>query len=86
MSEHYKLKYVWHDVRILFINLYIEWRNTCLENKPRRWTAVKTGGGGIVPLGKVSQKQAIANVTKFGSIDFVDSEVAKIMYSDIYKI
>lgn len=85
MTIRSKLIYARETVRVFIINLCIEWHNTRLENKRRKWTAVKTGGGGTVPLGKVSQAEAIANTTRFGSVDFVDTEVAVVMYSDIYK-
>lgn len=83
-NPSYWIPYAWEFVYAFFANLYIEWHNNRLENKRRRWTAVKTGGGGIVPLGKVSQAEAIAKTTKFGSIDFVDSEVAVIMFSNTF--
>ena len=72
---------VW-TVRVYFTNLYIEWHNSRLENSRRQWTAYKINGGGIVPLGKVNQSAAIDKVAQWGSVAFVDSEVAVIMYRD----
>lgn len=67
--------------RVWASNRYIEYHNTRLENKKRRWFAVSRIGG-RVPLGKVSQDDAISKVSGFGSIIYVDTEVAVIMYSD----
>ena len=77
-----KIVHAWNFVRALALNAYIEWSNRRLETKRRNWQALKTGGGGIVPLGKVDQETAIAKTTKFGSITFVDTEVAVVFYSD----
>lgn len=68
--------------RVWAINRYIEYHNTRLEKKKRRWIAVGIRGG-RVPLGKISQETAIAKVSKFGAIIYVDTEVAVIMYGDI---
>ena len=77
-----KLVTAYWTVRVFVNNLYVEFRNNLLERKRRKWTAYKIGGGGVVPLGKVDQETAISKVTKFGSIAFVDPEVAVIFYSD----
>ena len=77
-----QIKIAFYTARALIQNAYIEWHNRRLENKRREWKAIKTGGGGIVPLGKVSQSDAIAKIATFGSIDYVDTEVAVIMFSD----
>lgn len=66
---------------VCFANRYIEFHNTRLENKKRRWVAVGRLGG-RVPLGKVSQDEAITKASQFGSIIYVDTEVAVVMYSD----
>ena len=66
----------------LFHNFRVEWSNRRLENKRREWKAVKTGGGGLVPLGRLNQSEAIEKTARFGSIDYVDTEVATIMFSD----
>lgn len=63
-------------------NAYAVWRDTRLENKKRRWTAYRIGGGGVVPLGKVNQSMALQKVSLFGSISYVDSSVACIFYTD----
>ena len=68
--------------RVYLSNLYIEWHNRRLENKRRPWTAHRIDGGGVVPLGNVSQEKAISKVSQFGSVRFVDTECAVIMYSD----
>lgn len=80
-----KLIYAYWTVRAFANNAYVEMRNTLLENSKRRWKAYKVGGGGVVPLGKVSQKDAIAAAAKIGNVDFVDTEVAVIFYSDKFK-
>ncbi len=77
-----QIKIAFYTARALILNAYIEWHNRRLENKRREWKAVKTGGGGLVPLGRLSQSEAIEKVAKFGSIDFVDTEVAVVMFSD----
>ena len=69
-------------VRAFALNTYIELRNRRLETSRRKWHALKVGGGGVVPLGKVDQETAIAKTAKFGSISFVDTEVATVFYSD----
>jgi len=80
-----KLSIAYWTVRAFVNNLYVEMRNNHLENSKRRWKAYKVGGGGVVPLGKVSQQDAIELVAKIGSVDFVDTEVAVIFYSDKFK-
>ena len=82
MTIKSKCAYVFHFMRALILNVCIEWHNRRLENRRREWKAVKTGGGGLVPLGRLSQSEAIDKVAKFGSIDFVDTEVAVVMFSD----
>jgi hypothetical protein len=77
-----KLKIFGWTVYAFVVNAWIEWRNDRLEKSRRRWTAHKIDGGGVVPLGKVSQEKAITKVSQFGSVRFVDTEVACIMYSD----
>lgn len=71
-------------VRAFVHNLRAELSNRRLENKKRRWTAHKVGGGGVVPLGRVNQETAIAKTTKFGSVSYVDTEVAIVFYGDMY--
>jgi len=61
---------------------YVDLHNSRLDKKKRDWTAVRVGGGGVVPLGKVSMKVALETVAKFGVVQYVDKEVAYIMYSD----
>lgn len=80
-----KIVYAYWTVRAFANNAYVEMRNTLLENSKRRWKAYKVGGGGVVPLGKVSQKDAIAAAARIGTVDFVDTEVAVIFYSDKFK-
>lgn len=80
-----KISIAYWTVRAFANNVYVEMRNTILENSKRRWKAYKVGGGGVVPLGKVSQADAIALATKIGTVDFVDTEVAVIFYSDKFK-
>lgn len=77
-----KLVYAYWTVRAFANNLYVEFRNRRLEKKRRPWTAHKVGGGGVVPLGRVSQENAISKVTRFGSVSYVDTEVAIVFYSD----
>ena len=85
MTIKSKCAYAFHFVWALILNAFIEWHNRRLENKRREWKAVKTGGGGLVPLGRLSQSEAIDKTAKFGSIDYVDTEVAIVMYSDVFK-
>ena len=80
-----KIAIAYWTVRAFLNNAYVEVRNTMLENSRRRWKAYKVGGGGVVPLGKVSQADAIAAASKIGTVDFVDTEVAVIFYSDKFK-
>lgn len=77
-----KLITAYWTVRAFANNAYVEMRNNWLENSKRKWTAYKMGGGGVVPLGKVSQSEAIAAATKIGQVNYVDVEVAVIFYSD----
>jgi hypothetical protein len=83
MKKKFLLAY-W-TVRALALNTYIEWKNRRLETTRRKWQALKVGGGGVVPLGKVDQETAIAKTAKFGSVSFVDTEVAVVFYSDIFQ-
>lgn len=53
-----------------------------LENKKRRWQAHRLEGGGVVELGRCNAEQARRKVAEFGSIRFVDVEVACIFYGD----
>lgn len=78
-----KLIYAYWFVRSFLNNAYVEVRNGRLEKRKRKWTAYKIGGGGVVPLGKVNQETAISKTCKFGSVAFVDTEVAVIFYSDV---
>ena len=80
-----KILFGYNFVRALALNSYIEWKNRHLEMSRRNWRALKVGGGGVVPLGKVNQETAIAKTAKFGSVSFVDTEVAVVFYSDIFK-
>ena len=80
-----KILYAWNFVRALALNAFIEWKNCRLETSRRKWQALKVGGGGVVPLGKVNQETAIAKTAKFGSVSFVDTEVAIVFYSDIFQ-
>jgi len=61
---------------------YVDLHNSRLDKKKRDWTAVRVGGGGIVPLGRVNMTEAREAVAKFGVVQYVDKEVAYIMYSD----
>jgi len=63
-------------------NLFIEWHNRRLERKRRLWVAHRIDGGGVVPLGKLNQSKAIDKVAQWGSVVYVDTEVAVIMYRD----
>jgi len=69
--------------RVYFINLYIEFRYRRLENKKRRWTAYRTNGGNV-PLGRLNKADAIDKVGKFGTILYVDLEIAGIFFRDKY--
>ncbi len=80
-----KISYACNFVRALALNAFIEWKNRRLEMSRRQWRALKMGGGGVVPLGKVNQEKAIAKTAKFGSVSYVDVEVAVVFYSDIFK-
>lgn len=80
---------MFHGIRVLGLtayafvaNLFIEWHNRRLESKRRRWTAHRVDGGGVVPLGRLSQSKAVDKVAQWGSIVYVDPEVAAIMYRD----
>jgi hypothetical protein len=73
---------VYHFVRAIVLNAYIEFHNARLENSRRLWVAHRIDGGGVVPLGKVNQEKAIEKVSQYGSVAFVDTEVAVIMYRD----
>lgn len=77
-----KLSVAWWAVYAFFANLYIEWHNNHLENSRRHWTAHRIDGGGVVPLGRLSQSKAIDKVSQWGSVAYVDPEVAVIMYRD----
>ncbi len=88
-----KLTILWWTVAAFVANLFpyllkvvreqhIEYSNTRLEKKRRRWEAHRIDGGGVVSLGKINQYKAIDKVAQFGSVRFVDTEVAVIMYSD----
>jgi len=82
MEIKLKLRIAANTLVALVRNAHAEWNNNRLENSRRRWTAHRIDGGGIVPLGKVNQETAISKVAEWGSIRFVDTEVACIMYSD----
>ena len=77
-----KIVHASNFVRALALNAYIEWYNRRQETSRRKWQALKVGGGGVVPLGKVNQETAITKTAKFGSIAYVDTEVATVFYSD----
>jgi len=77
-----KLSFMWWAFYAFIANLFIEWHNRRLETKRRLWVAHRIDGGGVVPLGKVNQDKAITKVSQFGSVRFVDTEVAVIMYGD----
>lgn len=77
-----KLQIALSFLRAYLQNRYAEWRNDRLENKKRRWSAHKIGGGGVLPLGKVNQSAALQKVSIFGSVAFVDTTVAIIFYHD----
>lgn len=83
MKKQFMLAY-W-TVRAFALNTYIELKNRRLETSRRKWQALKVGGGGVVPLGRVDQETAIAKTAKFGSVSFVDTEVAVVFYSDIFR-
>lgn len=70
------------NTRALLWNKYVDWRNHRLEHKRRHWTAYRINGGGVVPLGKISQSDAIDKCAKFGSVRFVDSPCAVVFYAD----
>jgi len=76
-----KLKTLWWALYAFVVNFYIEWSNGRLERKRRPWVAYKVGGGGVVPLGRVSQERAIEKSARLGSVSFVDTETAVIFYS-----
>ena len=82
MELKLKLRIACNTLVALVRNAHAEWSNSRLENKRRFWTAHRIDGGGVVPLGKVNQEQAITKVSQFGSVRFVDTEVACIMYGD----
>ena len=77
-----KIVFAWHFVRAFALNSYIEFHNSRLEHSRRSWVAHRIDGGGVVPLGKLSQSKAIDKVSQWASIAFVDTEVAVIMYRD----
>lgn len=77
-----KFKFAIATAKAFILNAYAEWRDARLEDKKRRWTAYRIGGGGVVPLGKVKQSIALEKVSLFGSISYVDSSVAVIFYTD----
>jgi len=77
-----KLTIAWWTVYAFAANLFIEWHNRRLENKRRSWVAHRIDGGGVVPLGRLNQSKAIDKVAQWGSVVFVDTEVAVIMYRD----
>jgi hypothetical protein len=77
-----KLAYAYWFCHAFICNTYIGWHNSRLENSRRLWTAHRIDGGGVVPLGKLNQSKAIDKVAQWGSVVFVDTEVAVIMYRD----
>lgn len=77
-----KIRIIAWTVFVYFRNMHAEWSNARLEKKRRTWTAYKVAGGGVVPLGKVDQERAIDKVSQYGSIVFVDTECAVIMFCD----
>ena len=82
MTIKSKCAFAFNFMRALILNFFIEWHNRRLENKKRRWQAHRLEGGGVVELGRCSQEQARSKVAEFGSVRFVDVEVACIFYSD----
>lgn len=77
-----KLVYLWWSLYVYVQRIFIECMNTRLERKRRKWVAHKIDGGGVVPLGKLNQSEAIDKVAQWGNVAFVDTEVATIMYHD----
>ena len=73
---------LFHFIRIHMYILFAEWRHNRLPKRRRRWQALRVLGGGVVPLGKINQEKAIEKTSKIGSIVFVDTECAVIMYRD----
>jgi hypothetical protein len=82
MSLKQKLRIAGWTAYAYVRNRHAEWVNNRLENSRRPWTAHRIGGGGVVPLGRVTKDEAIAKVAQWGSVRFVDVEVACIMFSD----
>ena len=82
MTIKSKCAFAFNFMRALILNFFIEWHNRRLENKRRHWTAHRIDGGGIVPLGKLSQSDAIDKLAQWGSVVYVDTEVAVIMFRD----
>ena len=66
---------------VFCMNLYIEAHNRRLRNKRRDWSALLIGGGGIVPLGYMTQQEAVSKCAEFGTIGYVDEEAAIVFYS-----
>jgi hypothetical protein len=53
-----------------------------LVETPRPWFAARTGGGGVVTLGRVTRANAVAQAKGFGTVIYVDTDAAFIAYSD----
>lgn len=85
MSMKHKLNILRWTIYAFVRNAHAEWSNRRLENKRRQWQALKTGGGGVVPLGRCNMEQARRKTAEFGTIDYVDVEVACVMFSSKFK-
>ena len=76
------LKRRWLVAKILVRNYCVGRYNAWIEKRRFHYTAVKEGGGGVVPLGRVNMKEAREATAKFGSVIYVDVEHHVVMFRD----
>ena len=80
------LKLAWATARITVRNFFVARYNTWIENRRYHYSAIKEGGGGVVPLGRVNMKEAREATAKFGSVIYFDVEHHVVMYRDNHKL
>ncbi len=76
-----KIKMIYFFAVAYCKNFLIEKYNARIENKKRHWKAYGTFGGGVVPLGKINQTEAIETAKGLGTVVYCDPEQAAIFYS-----
>ena len=76
------LAFLW-AIKAFFLNLRVEISERRKQRRKQHWTALRIGGGGVVPLGRITRDQALYKVSKMGgSVRYVDDDYGKIMYAD----